>query len=269
MNYYNILGIDKSASAEDIKKAYRKLASQHHPDKGGDTSMFQKVEEAYRILSDPQKRQQYDNPTPNMGGFSFGFGPDMFNMSGMESDFFSQVFGQRAGNPFTQQRFQKQLFRTQIAITLEDAYFGKSQVMKIQTPTEQKVINIDIPKGVHDGSQVKYENILDNAILIVEFKIQPHLKFERRNYDLYCNQPISVLDLLVGTTLKVTTLSGKEFDVTVPAKTQPHMQLKISGQGMPMQNSGRYGDQIICLKPFIPDIIDDEITQSILRSKNK
>lgn len=262
MNYYNILGIDKSASAEDIKKAYRKLASQHHPDKGGDTSMFQQVEEAYRILSDPQKRQEYDNPAAHMGGFSFGFGPDM-------GDIFSQIFGQRAGNPFTHQRNHKQLFRTQVTITLEDAYFGKTQMLKIQTPTDSKVINIDIPRGVSENTQLKYDNILDNAILIVEFKILPNLKFERRQHDLYCNYSISVLDLITGTTIKIKTISGKDFEVTVPPKTQPHMQLKVSGQGMPVQNSGFYGDQFVCLKPFIPDIIDDEITQSILRSKNK
>lgn len=269
MNYYSILGIDKSASQEDIKKAYRRLASQHHPDKGGDTSMFQKIEEAYRILSDPQKKQEYDNPAPQFNSFNFNFGPDIFGMHGMDNDIFSHIFGQRAGNPFAHQRNHKQLFRTQVSITLEDAYFGKTQLLKIQTPTDQKVINIDIPKGVSENSQLKYDNILDNAVLIVEFRIQPNLKFERRQHDLYCNQPISVLDLITGTVIKVKTISGKEFDVTVPPKTQPHMQLKVPGQGMPIQNTGQYGDQIICLKPFIPDMIDNEITQSILRSKNK
>lgn len=269
MNYYNILGINKNASADDIKKAYRKLANQHHPDKGGDTAKFQQIEEAYRTLGDPDKRREYDNPIPNMSGFTFGgFGPDMFGMNGGPGDIFSQIFGHRAGNPFNNQRNQKQVFRTQVFVTLEDAYFGKQQILKIQTPTEQKVINIDLPKGVTDGSQVKYENIIDNGILLVEFRIHPHLKYERRNYDLYCNQPISILDLITGTTLKVTTISGKDFEVTVPPRTQPNTQLKISGQGMPANNV-QYGDHYICLKPYIPDIIDDEITQSILRAKNK
>ncbi len=270
MNYYNILGINKNASADEVKKAYRRLASQHHPDKGGDTSQFQQIEEAYRILSDPQKRQEYDNPAQNFGGFNFGgFGPDIFStMNGDAADIFSHIFGQR-GNPFAHQRNHKQLFRTQVAVSLEDAYFGKSQSMRIQTPTEQKIVNIEIPRGVSEHSQIKYDNILDNAILVVEFKVLPNLKFERRNHDLYCNQKISILDLIVGTTLKCLSISGKEFDVTVPPKTQPHMQLKISGQGMPIQGTNQYGDQIIVLKPYIPDIIDDEITQSILRSKVK
>lgn len=264
INYYNILGIDRSASQDEIKKAYRKMASQHHPDKGGDTSMFQKIEEAYRILSDPQKKQEYDNPAQQFESFSFNFGADVFN-----NDIFSHIFGQRAGNPFTQQRNHRQLFRTQVSITLEDAYFGKMQTLKIQTPTDQKVINIEVPKGVNEHTQLKYDNLLDNAILIVEFRIQPHLKFDRKLNDLYCNHPISVLDLIVGTVIKVTTIAGKEIDVSIPPRTQPHMQLKLNGQGMPIYNSNYFGDQIICLKPFIPDIIDDEITQSILRANAK
>jgi curved DNA-binding protein len=278
MDYYATLGLAKTSTPEEIKKAYRKLASQHHPDKGGDTAMFQKIEEAYRILSDPQKRQQYDNPSPfgqhpngewqQAGGFG-GFDPSMFSGDHDPRDIFSQIFGQRAGNPFANQRNNRQLFRTTISVTLEDAYTGSNQILKIQTPTGQKVINIEVPKGLHEQAQVKYDNVIDNGTLLVEFKILPNLRFERRNHDLYCNQKISVLDLIVGTTINFTTISGKEFEVRVPPKTQPYMQLKIAGQGMPIQGSCQYGDQILLLKPYIPDTIDDEITQSILRSKSK
>ncbi len=157
---------------------------------------------------------------------------------------------------------------TQITISLEDVYFGKSQIIKIQTPTEQKVINIEVPKGIVDGSQIRYDNVLDNATLLVEFKILPNLKFERKNmHDLYYNHAISILDLIIGTTLKVPTISGKEFEVNVPPKTQPNMQLRISGQGMPIHNTPHYGDQYVCLKPYIPDMIEDEIIQTILRYK--
>lgn len=272
MDYYATLGVAKTATPEEIKKAYRRLASQHHPDKGGDTAMFQKIEEAYRTLSDPQKRQQYDNPNTGFKEFNFnagGFDPGMFSGDMDPRDIFAHIFGQRAGNPFGQQRNQRQLFRTQMAISLGDAYLGTSQIIKIQTPTGQKVINIDIPKGIQTGAQIKYDTVLDNGTLIVEFHIQPHLKFERKGDDLYCNQKVSVLDLIVGTTVNFVTISGKEFEVKIPPKTQPFMQLKINGQGMPIQGTNQYGDQILLLKPFIPDIIDDEITQSILRSKSK
>lgn len=259
MNYYEILGVGKNSTPEEIKKAYRKLASQHHPDKGGDTAMFQKVEEAYRVLGDPAKKQEYDNPQQQ---FSFNFNGFGFN----PDDIFGQFFQQRH-SPFTHNH--RQLFRTQVVINLQDAYTGKQQTLKLQTQKEQKIINIDIPKGVTDSTQVKYDNIIENGVLIVEFRIIPDLKFDRKGNDLYSNHSISVLDLIVGGKFNFTTISGKTVEVAVPPKTQPHMQLKIAGQGMPILNSHVYGDQIILLKPFIPDNISDDITQSILRSRSK
>ena len=275
MDYYQILGVSKTSSPDEIKKAYRKLASQHHPDKGGDTAMFQKIEEAYRILSDPQKKQEYDNPNPFFGqgqngtfrhtgqGFPGGFN---FNFNGVDiNDIFNQMFNQHHQNhPNT-----PHAYRTVVHITLEQCYFGGSMPLKLQTNVQMYAVNIDIPKGVMDGGQVRYDNLIPNASLIVEFRVQPHLKFERRGIDLYCNHSISVLDLIVGSTFEFASISGKTLEVKIPAKTQPHVQLKIAGQGMPINGSTTFGDQIILLKPFIPDIIDDEITQSILRSKSK
>lgn len=272
MDHYATLGVAKSATPEEIKKAYRKLASQHHPDKGGDTAMFQKIEEAYRTLCDPEKRAQYDNPHQGFRDFNFtgfGGGPDMFSGDMDPRDIFSHIFGQRNGNPFTNQRNQRQVFRTTVTVSLQDAYNGSSQILKIQTPTGQKVINIDVPKGLQEHPQVKYDNVIDNGTLLVEFRILPDLKFERRLNDLYCNQPVSILDLIVGSTVNFVTISGKEFEVRIPPKTQPYMQLRIPGQGMPIQGTSQFGDQILLLKPYMPDTIDDEITQSILRSKSK
>jgi len=262
MDHYQTLGVAKNATPDEIKKAYRKLASQHHPDRGGDTATFQKIQEAYDVLSDPQKKQQYDNPQMfGQNGYN-----TMFSDTMDPRDIFSQIFGHRA-SPFGQR--QHQVFRTQVSVTLEEIYHGSSQVLKIQTHTGQKVINIDIPKGLKENSHIKYENVIDNGVLIVEFRVTPNLKFERKGNDLLCNQPISVLDLIVGAKVNFTTISGKTYEVTVPPKTQPYMQLKIAGQGMPIYGTPAYGDQILLLKPFIPDNISDEITQSILQSKNK
>lgn len=262
MDHYQTLGLAKNASPDEIKKAYRKLASQNHPDKGGDTAKFQNIQTAYDTLSDPNKRQQYDNPMPQgMPGFPPGF---QFHAGGMDiNDIFGQMFGQ--ANPFTQNR--QQVLRTQVNVALMDAYRGGSHVLKIQTPNGVKVIDIDIPKGVNDGTQLRYDNILEGASLIVEFRLLNDLKFERRGKDLLCNHSISVLDLIVGTAFEFVTISSKVLEVTIPPKTQPFMQLKLSGQGMPIQGSPLFGDQIILLKPFMPDIIPTEITESILRSK--
>jgi DnaJ-class molecular chaperone len=262
MDHYVTLGVNKNATPDDIKKAYRKLASKHHPDKGGDTATFQKIEEAYRILSDPQQRQQYDNPAPQ--GFNFNGGPDIFQ------DFMSQMFRQQHQHHQHQNRQrQKPVFRTTVSVTLEQSYKGEEQVIRLQTPTITHAANIQTPKGVHNGDQVKFDNIIQEASLIVEFKIIPHLKYDRNGNDLLSNHPISVLDLIAGTSFEFTTISGKTFEVTVKPKTQPYIQLKITGQGMPLHGTNYYGDQIILLKPYIPDIIDESIINSILQYKNK
>jgi DnaJ-class molecular chaperone len=164
---------------------------------------------------------------------------------------------------------QPHAFRTSINITLEQSYTGGSQPLRLQTPNGTHAVNIEIPKSVTDGGQMRYENLIPNASLIVEFRVAPHLKFERRGMDLYCNQQVSILDLIVGEEFEFTTISGKTLMVRVPPKTQPYMHLKIAGEGMPIPNSSIFGDQILLLKPFVPAIIDDEITQSILRSKSK
>lgn len=264
IDHYSTLGVGKNANAEEIKKAYRKLAGKHHPDKGGDTATFQKIEEAYRILSDPHQRQQYDNPMTQGNPFQgFPGGGFQFNMNGFNMDeIFGQMFRQHQ-NPFNQQN----TYRTTYWINLEQVYNGGEEVLKLQTPSGVHMVKINIPKGIYDGGQVRYEKVVDSSDLIVEYRIHNHLKFERKMNDLYANHSISILDLIVGTSFQFTTISGKTLEVTVAPKTQPYMHLKLSGHGLPIQGTNAYGDQIILLKPFMPDIIDSRITDSILLSK--
>ena len=262
MDYYQILGVSKDANPDDIKKAYRKLASIHHPDRGGDTAKFQQVQQAYDVLSDPEKRKHYDQPKQQFNNGNFNFG---FSMNGSPfEDFVSQFFRQAQSN-----QPRRQIYRTVITIELEQSYFGGTQTLKIQTPNEIKTIEVTIPKGVHHGSQVRLDNIIKDATLLVEFNIIKHLKFDRVNDDLVSNVSISVLDLIVGSTIEFVTLSGKTLEVTIPAKTQPYMHIKMAGQGMPVYNSDMFGDQILLLKPYIPDTIDETVVQSILSTKNK
>jgi curved DNA-binding protein len=265
-DYYSTLGVGKNANTDDIKKAYRKLASQHHPDKGGDTATFQKIEEAYRVLSDPQQRQQYDNPMPQGNPFGgFPGGGFQFNVNGFSmDDIFGQMFRQHQ-NPFNQQN----TYRTTYWISLEQAYKGGEEVLKLQTVAGAHMVKVNIPKGIPDGGQVRYEKVVDSNDLIVEYRIHNHLKYERRMNDLLSNHSISVLDLIVGCTFQFDTISGKKLEVTVQPGTQPHMHLKLNSQGMPMQGTNQFGDQIILLKPFIPDNIDSRITDSILLSRTK
>ena len=260
-DHYQTLGVAKNATPDEIKKSYRKLASKHHPDKGGDTAVFQQIEEAYRILSDPQQRQEYDNPRPqfNQQGFGFGQGAPF-------ADIFEMFRQQQQGQ---QRRQQTQNYRTTIVVSLDQVYRGDEHNIKLQTPTNSHAIKVNIPKGVPDGGQVRIDNVIEGATLIVEFRIHKHLKYDRQGNDLICNHPISVLDLIAGTTFEFTTISGKTLEVSIKPRTQPYIQLKIAGEGMPIFGSSLYGDQIILLKPFIPDIIDERIINSITQSKQE
>jgi len=267
MDHYNTLGVARTATPEEIKKAYRKLAAIHHPDKGGDTAMFQKIQAAYETLSDPQKKQEYEQPQQQ--GFPGGFpgGGFSFHHDGVDiNDIIGQMFGGGFGgrqNPF-QQHFQ-QTYKTTIWVTLEQVFAGGEQLLQMQGPNGVQVVKIEIPKGVENGSQLRYDNLIPNGILMVEFRVHVHPKYERQASHLLCQQRVSVLDLIVGTKFSFTTLSGKTFEVDVKPGTQPDSTLRIAGQGLPAQNG--YGDQLILIKPFIPDKIDKSITDSILQHK--
>lgn len=260
-DHYQTLGVAKNATPDDIKKAYRRLAGIHHPDKGGDTAEFQKIEEAYRILSDPEKRRQYDNPNPfnnQPGGFPGGF---HFNMNGFDmNDIFSQMFG----GP---RRPQMPSYRTAIFIHLEQAYRGEEHVMTLNTHNGPVTVKIQIPKGVVDGSVIRYNDLIKDAILLIEFRIHPNSRFERDGPNLYSVKDVNIFDLIVGSSLVFETISGKKLEVTIPPKTQPGHKLRLAGEGMP--HGPGYGDQYILLKPFIPDTIDKRITDSILQFRPK
>ena len=266
MEYYSTLGLQKNATQDEIKQAFRQLAKTHHPDKGGDPASFQKISEAYDTLSDPQKRAAYDRPQqpPQFqqphdfpGGFSFNF--NGFDLN----DIFGQAFGHA---PQSQQHAAaKQTYRTRINVSLVDAFTGAEQTLQLGTPTGVKVVNIKIPPGIHNGSSIRYDNIIENGSLIIEFIILPDLRFEREGDDLYSNYQISVLDLIVGTKINFTTINGKKLEVNIAPNTQPSQHIKIAGYGMP-RNNGTRGDQILLLRPHIPANVHTEVVEAIKRN---
>jgi molecular chaperone DnaJ len=271
MDHYNTLGVDRNSTPDEIKKAYRRMAAIHHPDKGGDTAEFQKIQQAYETLSDPQKKQEYDNPHH---GFPGGFPGGGFPGGGFPGGGFSfrhdgvdinDIIGQMFGGGFGRQNPFQQTYKTTIWVSLEQVYNGGEQMLQMQGPNGVQVIKIDIPKGVENGAQLRYDNLIPNGILLVEFRVHAHQKYDRQGIHLQCTQRISVLDLIVGTTFSFTTISGKTFDVDVKPGTQPDSTLRIAGQGLPTQNG--YGDQLILIKPYIPDKIDKRIIDSILQHK--
>ena len=262
MDHYSTLGVSRDASQEEIKKAYRKLAMTHHPDKGGNPAEFQKINDAYEVLGDVTKRQQYDNPQVRQHPFPGGFG---FNQQGFDlNDIFSQIFGQSRPNKGMHQH----IYRTRVTVSLVDAYKGNDHILQLSLQTGVKVLNIKVPIGVQSGDQVRYDNIVDNATLIVEFIVLPDLRFDRQGNDLYSNLPISVLDLIVGTKVEFTTIAGSKIEVTINPNTQPSQQIRLRGLGMPVNSMNHvYGDQILLLKPFLPDNIPSDVIESIQRNQ--
>jgi curved DNA-binding protein len=253
MDYYSILGVGKHATPEEIKKAYRKLASQHHPDKGGDTAKFQQIQEAYSVLSDMEKKLQYDRPDTPSNNFNQPTWEHFF------SDFFSRNFNQNT----------KPIYRTVITITLQEAYYGCNKAVQFQTQYNQNVLNIKIPKGIKNHEKLRYEKAINQSDLIVDFHVLPDLKFERMDDALHCSLSISVLDLIIGTNVEFVTIDNKKLYINIKPGTQPNSTIKIAGKGMPITNSDMYGDQYLLIKPYIPDNIHSDIIDAITKHKTK
>lgn len=242
-DYYKTLGVAKTATADEIKRAYRKLASQHHPDKGGDTKKFQEIQTAYDTLSDPQKRADYDNPQPE---FRFNTG----NMGGFE-DIFSQ-FGFMGGGRRPQQR-KNRTISIQVPMTLQDILDGKDVVGNIRLPSgKDQYIQIKIPKGVRNGDQIKYEGLGDDSIpglpkgdLVAHVAEIRDPVFTREGENLYKDISINSLDAILGCVRRTRTVDNKELEVSVPAGIQHGQMIRCQGYGLPRDNRGIRGSMFL------------------------
>jgi len=260
-DHYSTLGVTKQATPDEIKKAYRKLASKNHPDKGGDTAAFQKIEEAYRVLSDPQQRQQYDNPQPQFqgGGFPGGFS---FNFGGGNP--FDDIFGQFQRQ---QQRPQQRVYTAQLQVTLEQVARSQTQTVTFNTQQGIKPYQITMPAAIEDGQQVRYDNLLPDGALIITFRVLRDPIFERNGLDLRTTFEISIWDLILGTTITLKDIKGNELQVNVNPRTKPGTVLRLGGRGLEIP--GRKGDQYVLLSPTIPDTISPELIEAIKQEISK
>ena len=197
-DYYQTLGVGRTATADEIKKAYRKLASQHHPDKGGDTARFQELEEAYRTLSEPEKRAQYDNPQPQ------GFGG--FQQSGAPFDFNTifDMFGTRFQQPQPARHARMTLW-----ITLADVARGGSKTVSIGSAAGVNAVEIEVPLGIEDGNTVQYHRIAPGgADLLVTYRVRPDAGWGRNGTNLTMDHRVSIWDLIIGGETTVTDILG-------------------------------------------------------------
>ena len=266
MDYYSTLGLQRNASEDDIKKAYRKMAMKHHPDRGGDEKQFKQVSEAYEILSDPQKKQMVDmgvDPKAQQAGGPRQQGPFEFHFNtGNFEDVFSN-FGFGGGGPFGFGGRQPQRNKTiniNVDLSLEDVLNGKELDAELAVPNgRKKIINISIPAGIESGQQIRYQGMGDNSIpgippgdLIVNIRVAPHPIFRRDGDSLLVEKDISVWDALLGCNLTLQTLDGKSLNITVPSGTQPETVLSCRNEGVPNMRNRQRGNLLIKIKVAVP-----------------
>ena len=264
MDHYQTLGVGRDADTPTIKKAYRKLAMKHHPDKGGDEAKFKEIQNAYATLSDPQKRAEYDNPNPFSG---FG-GGDPFGGSGSPfGDIFRDIFG---GRP--QRRSQNFDAQTDIILSLEDVYTGTTQ--RIDVGTGQ--IDLKIPAGVREGTRFtlhgkgpQQDTTLPPGDLFVRIRYRPHREFGKNGNDLLGIAEIDYLDALIGTTIQVKHISGKTLQVNIPPLSPVGSRLKLRGEGFTDPQTSIVGDFLLQVNVVPPESLNHKHIELIRRIKQE
>ncbi len=260
-DYYNILGINRTADADEIKKAYRKLASLHHPDKGGDTARFQEIQEAYATLSDDAKRQQYDNPAAQFN-FNNGFGPQ-FNFDEIFNIFGADLRGQRRSAP-----------RMNLWISLADVMTGGPRTLSLQTNNSVANVEISIPKGINDGDTVRYPGIAPGGQdLIINYRIKPDPNWRHEGLNIITESTVDIWDLILGSELTVTDILGNQLSLRIPPETQPESMLRVRSRGLPARSmpgdraAGSSGDLLIRLHARINGPVHQDIVDAIRKTR--
>jgi len=265
-DYYEVLGVQKGASDDEIKKAFRKLAIKYHPDKNpGDKTAeekFKEINEAYSVLSDKTKRSRYDqfghagvggdgggNPFGGFGGngqsFNFDFGGGGFE------DIINAMFG---GGGFRAVRRGRD-FRTSITIDFEEAIFGTTKTISV----EGEQIKLKIPAGIYDGQSIRLGGKGGEAPnadgqrgdLYVEVRVRAHKTLTREGELILSEVTISMVEAVLGTEIEVETVDGK-ITMKIPAGTQPGTNFKLSGHGAPRLGSDQRGPHIVTINVEIP-----------------
>jgi len=292
-DYYRILGIDKNGSAEDIKKAYRKLAKKYHPDKNPNDptaeAKFKEVSEAYEVLKDPEKRKKYNtlganwkqyqhagggtedwlrNFKQNQQGSGFHFSgnfDDLFGKVGGFSDFFESFFGtenrfKNAGE-FTNVPKKGKDYEAILTISLEDAYKGTEKQFTI----DGRTLKVKITPGTEEGKKLRLRNQGGEGIsggekgdLYLKIQIEKHPYFERNVNDLHYNLNVDLYTAILGGKKDITTLDGRRISINIPKETENGKVLKIKGMGMNEPGTIDRGNLFIKINIQIPKNITEE-----------
>ena len=291
-DYYQTLGVPRTATDKEIKSAYRKMARQHHPDanKGNKASeeKFKEIGEAYEVLKDPEKRRKYDmlganykagadfRPPPgDFAGFPFDFG-DLGKGSSF-SDFFEMLFGAggfggaapgggfrpQQGGPMqpARNRFDQE---AEMELSLEEVVKGTVRTLQISLPgSKPKTLEVKIPPGVRNGSKVRVSGELNQGTgapagdLYLRVKIKPNQAFTIDGDNLISECNLSPAQAAIGSEISVNTVEG-QVRIRVPAGTQHGRLLRLRGKGLPKLKGGVRGDLLVRAKILVPATMSDE-----------
>ncbi|HSH30980.1 MAG TPA: DnaJ C-terminal domain-containing protein [Thiohalobacter sp.] len=285
-DYYKILGLERDASQDEIKRAYRKLARRYHPDVSTEAdaeTRFKEVGEAYEVLKDPEKRAAYDQlgrdwqagqdfrPPPDWdAGFEFSGGGFTEADAHHFSDFFESLFG--AGGPFARHEHRRdgglrgEDHHAKILISLEDAYQGASRRIQLQTPVmdaqgrptiRPRSLDVRIPRGITAGQQIRLAGQGGSGMgggpagdLYLGIEFEPHPLYQVEGRDLYLTLPVTPWEAALGARVEVPTLAGR-VNLTLPAGSQSGRKLRLKGKGLP---GSPPGDQYVVLRIVNPPL---------------
>ena len=290
-DYYKIMGVERDATQDDIKRAYRKLARKYHPDvskEAGAEARFKEVGEAYEVLKDAEKRAAYNQlgtdwkagqefrPPPDWdAGFEFSGSGFAGSDASAYSDFFESLFGQgfgpvRTGRRRTDFHARGEDHHARVLIDLEDAYRGATRAIVLRVPqldssgrvaTKEKTLNVKIPKGVKQGQRIRLSGQGSSGLgegpagdLYLEIEFRPHPIYRVEGRDVYMDLPVAPWEAALGGKVKVATPGGV-IDLKIPAGTDRMQKLRLKGRGIPGKPAG---DLYVFLQITLPKADSDD-----------
>ena len=297
-NYYELLGVKKDATADEIKKAFRKLARKHHPDAGGDEEKFKQINEAYEVLSDTEKRAQYDQygqyfgggmppgagggagypggGFPGGGGRGRAGGYQNVNVGdlGDLGDLFGSVFGGGGGGfgggGFGGGRPQPHRGADQEAkldLTFAEAFVGTKKTMRSGAGSS---VSVTVPAGATDGGKLRFKgkgaagaNGGPAGDLYVTTRIRRHPYYSRDGADVIIDVPITFAEAVIGTEIRVPTPDGGKVKLKIPAGTQSGKVHRVRGKGAPKLNGSGQGDLKVRVNVAVPESLSDEQREAL------